>query len=84
MKIQITENKSQDTIRPNNVVRVFVDWDYTYGYWIDEQLLFSMFTDAEQAQYLNGDGKMDVSPVVAQAIIDHGTTPYSKLTVWKA
>jgi len=81
MQIHITEHKSTGSLRPacfDNCVRVFVDRDYHYGYFINEHELFSKLTEQQQAEYLAADSdvKFEVSQVQAQAIIDRGFSPY--------
>lgn len=80
MKIHITEHKSVEKL--NSVptqVRVFVNFDFHYGYFVDEHLLFSLLTAEQQNQYLKGpDAQLDVAPEVAQRIIDEGHTIYAK------
>ena len=39
MKILCAENKNLNPVS-GNLVRVFVDGDYSYGYWVDEVQLF--------------------------------------------
>lgn len=83
MKIHITEHKSTGTLRPvSNAVRVFVDNDYHYGYFVPEDKLFALLDAEQQQAYLQGDDvKLDVTPQVAQQVIDLGVTPYTKARV---
>lgn len=80
MKIEITEHKSVNQLRaPSTQVRVFVDSDYHYGYFVDEHFLFGLLTPEQQANYLKGSSaKLEVDAKVAQQIIDEGSTPYGK------
>jgi len=80
MEIHVTEHKSRGVLKvPDYAVRVFVDRDYAYGYFVSEHALFEMLSDAQQAQYLAAeDVKLDVPIEVAQRIIDIGKTPYQK------
>lgn len=80
MGIQITEHKSMLTINPLNApVRVFVDRDFHYGYFIPEHRLFELLSDEQKNNYLNDDTPvLDVTAEIAQKIIDMGCTPYSK------
>ncbi|KWT95606.1 hypothetical protein APY03_2483 [Variovorax sp. WDL1] len=60
-------------------MRVFVDRDYQYGYFVDEHKLFGLLTPEQQLVYLaGGEAKLDIEPATAQVIIDDGTTPYAK------
>lgn len=80
MEIHVTEHKSRGALKvPDYAVRVFIDRDYGYGYFVSEHALFEMLTDAQQAQYLaTDDVKLDVPISVAQRIIAIGQTPYKK------
>lgn len=83
MKIHISEHKSIGewcSSLVGNAVRVFVDQDYQYGYFVDEHQLFGLLREDQKVEYLQAvDGiKFDVMPQLAQAIIDIGATPYSK------
>lgn len=80
MQIHVTEHKSVGRIRPGNCVRVFVDRDYHYGYFIDEQELCSKLSQEQRIHYLATDGevKFEVPEVAAQAIINRGFGPYMK------
>jgi len=80
MEIHITEHKSKGALKlPDYAVRVFVDRDYGYGYFVYEHALFEMLSAEQQAQYLASDDvKLDVAVDVAQRIIDIGQTPYKK------
>lgn len=83
MKIHITEHKSVGALRPNNVVRVFVDDDYNYGYFVAEDELHALLNVEQRQAYLaaNYDVKLEVEPKVAQRLIDLGVTPYAKRQV---
>ncbi len=81
MQIHISENKSVGNLRPvitKNCVRVFVDQDYHYGYFVDEHKLFSMLTESQKAEYLASpnDVKFDVAEKIARDIIDIGVSPF--------
>ena len=83
MKIHITEHKSQGRLNPvQTAVRVFVDNDYSYGYFVDEHKLFDLLTPVQRELYLKeADATFDVDPAVAQQLIDIGVTPYTKRRV---
>lgn len=76
--IHISEHKSQGSLRPsqiNNSVRVFVDNDYSYGYFYPELELFNSLTPEQQKYYLESDSvKLQVPASLAQKIIDEGTS----------
>jgi hypothetical protein len=80
MELCITEHKSVDTLNPwNDTVRVFVDGDFNYGYFVREHRLFELLTAEQQVTYLQGrTAKLDVSIAVAQAVVDMGATPFKK------
>ncbi len=83
MKILITEHKSTGELRPaivSNAVRVFVENDLHYGYFVDEHQLFEALTEGQRAAYLSAEHEveLDVSIDVAQRLIDIGATPYRK------
>lgn len=72
--LHFTEFKSKGTLsRYAAAVRVFVDKDYHYGYFVDEHKVFELLTPEQQAAYLAGDeAKLDVAPAVAQKIVSLG------------
>lgn len=80
IEIQVTEGKSTGELSGvNNSVRVFVDRDFHYGYWIAELALFEMLTSAQRVAYLaNDDVVLQVTLAVANAIMDKGCSPYPK------
>lgn len=80
MEIQVTEGKSVGTLDPwGSVARVFVNRDFRYGYFIRELDLYQMLTPEQQVAYLQGSSAtLDVTPEVAQRIIDQGQTIFSK------
>lgn len=80
IEILVTENKSISKLNPaNNAVRVFVDHDLDYGYWISEHSLFEMLDESQKGEYLKGsDAKIDVDVETARKIIEEGATPFKK------
>lgn len=84
MKIRCTEGKSVGALRrAGNMVRVFVDNDFNYGYWVVEDQLLALLEVEVQHEYLRApaDFTTEVEPSVAQKIVDIGMTPYSKVKV---
>lgn len=83
MRLHVTENKSVDFFVKFNTVRVFVDNDYTYGYWISEEKLAAHLglTDPDKAKaYLaKSEFKTDVSIDIAKKIVEDGATPFEKV-----
>ncbi|MOA64266.1 hypothetical protein D3C78_1902600 [compost metagenome] len=58
-------------------MRVFVNRDFDYGYFIDESVLFGLLTPEQQAAYLaTEDVLLEVEPDIAQKVIDMGKTVY--------
>lgn len=52
-ELLVSENKSFDPVRfYRNRVRVFLNRDYHYGLWIDEDKLFDLLTSEQKKQYL--------------------------------
>lgn len=85
MEVRVSENKSDANcmLTPWNMVRVFVDRDFAYGYWINEVALTKeilKLDDAGMAEYFNaGDTyTADVDVDTAQRVIDLGATPFTK------
>ena len=80
--ILVTENKSVGTPRltaAGNIVRVFVDNDLQYGYWVPEKAILDSLDPAQAQEYLQGEvAKLEVSRDIAQYLIDIGQTPYTK------
>lgn len=77
MELLVTEHKTTGTLHPliRQVVRVFVDGDMDYGYFVDEVELLALLTPEQQEYYLSRpDVTLDIKPEVAQAIIDIGVT----------
>ena len=78
MKILCAENKNLNPVS-GNLVRVFVDGDYNYGYWVDEAQLFDMLTTDQKNDYVQKSQiELDVANEVAQKIIEIGLNPYKK------
>lgn len=82
-KILVTENKSIGSLSNTDYsVRVFVDHDMTYGYWVSEHTLFELLSAEQQKEYLRGaDASFYVDTEVANKIIEIGHTPYAKRTL---
>ena len=85
MELRVTENKSTVDVglTSYNMVRVFVDRDFSYGYWINEVALTKEIlnlNDRELAEYFDaGDTYyVDVDVHTAQRVIDRGATPFTK------
>jgi hypothetical protein len=80
MQVYVTENKSVGHLQPAFVtVRVFVDRDFGYGYWINERQLLDILGITDPDEYLTeGQYIADVDVHTAQRIINCGVSPYSK------
>lgn len=83
MQLSVTEHKSEGQLAAGtNTVRVFVNHDYHYGYFVEERALLDLLGPGILPEYLKpGTFSMDVSIEVAQRIIDMGDTPYTKPTL---
>jgi hypothetical protein len=80
MQVYVTENKSVGHLQPAFVtVRVFVDRDFGYGYWINERQLLDILSITDPDEYLTEDQyTTDVDAHTAQRIIDCGVSPFRK------
>ena len=83
IELCVSENKSFDPFRfCRNRVRVFLDRDYRYGLWIDEDYLFDLLSDEQRKQYLTDRSTQgmyyQISKEVAQQVLDQGHSPYKK------
>jgi hypothetical protein len=80
MKLHVTENKSVGQINKFTMVRVFIDNDYHYGYFIHEADLFALLSSQQQNYYLssNDDAVLEVSDSIAKQVIDMGVSPYKR------
>lgn len=80
IQLHFTEHKSVGKLPAvDTLVRVFVDNDYTYGYFVRETALMALLDEDQQKAYLVGaEARLEVSLEVAQEIIDMGLTPYAK------
>lgn len=86
LALHVTEYKSVGELKSiSTMVRVFVDRDYHYGYFVDEHALFALLSPEQQSIYLQGsEAKLQVSTQLAQQIIDMGETPCAKRRVHPA
>lgn len=83
IELFVSENKSFDPVRfLRNRVRVFVDRNYSYGLWVDEDKLFDLLTIDQKKQYLTDRTPQGlyyhICSKTAQKVIDLGYTPYDK------
>lgn len=83
IELYVSENKSFDPVRfYRNRVRVFVDRNYEYGLWIDEDRLFELLTTDQKKQYLTDKTPQgmyyQIEPKVAREIVRLGHSPYAK------
>jgi hypothetical protein len=83
IEILVSEGKSWDPVRfYRNRVRVFVNKDYNYGVWVDEDLLFDVLDTEQQRQYLTDRSPEGltyrVSREAARRIVSQGHSPYAK------
>lgn len=80
IQVHFTEHKSVGKLPAvDTMVRVFVDNDYTYGYFVREAAVVALLDEDQRKDYLAGvEARLEVSVEVAQEIIDMGLTPYAK------
>lgn len=80
VELLVTENRTTNVNRfSSNMVRIFVDRNYDYGYWINEAIVYNAFSPEQQKQYLETDiYHFDIDIETAQKLIDLGMTPYNK------
>jgi hypothetical protein len=83
IELCVSENKSFDPFRfYRNRVRVFLDRDYRYGLWIDEDKLFDLLSDEQKKQYLNDRSTegmyYEITREVAEEVLETGHSPYKK------
>jgi len=78
-QIQITEGRSQLS-GLNNLVRVFIKGEHSYGYWMDENRLYDLFDKDQQSQYLQSPfiWEFTVSENVSNIIKNEGMNPFKK------
>jgi hypothetical protein len=79
MKILCTENKSSGSLNlGDNLVRVFVNGDYGYGYWVPESQLFNLLSEEQKTLYLETSQAIEVTEEVVNKITEIGLSPYKK------
>lgn len=77
IELFVGENKST---KPTcfSCVRVFLGADYSYGYFINELLLFNLLTEEQQKKYCINNSYENthfyISVEVANKIVDNGST----------
>lgn len=82
MKIKVTEGKSAG-YPFQGTVRVFLDEDYSYGVWVEEQKLLSYLSPTDIEHYVSTEESidLDVDINVARAILEAGYSPFKKQTL---
>ena len=82
IEVYVSENKTTHPTK-YGCVRVFLDNDYTYGYFINELYFFSLLNEEQQRKYSINNSYENthfyVSVEVANAIVEHGSTVYKKI-----
>lgn len=86
MELLVTEYKNAyGNNRERNTVRVFLQRDYNYGYWIREDILFDLLDDEQKQQYVNDtkSSDFDIAFEIASKILEYGKTPYTKQKLYR-
>lgn len=83
IKLYVTEGKNHDPVKFYlNSVRVFLNEDYEYGFWVDEGVLFDLLDIEQKRIYLSGNSensrRYSVAKVTARELVLKGVSPYSK------
>jgi hypothetical protein len=83
IELLVGENKSFDPVRfYRNRVRVFLNRDYSYGLWVDEDKLFDLLSIDQKKQYLtdrsNQGSYYSLDRETALKVLSIGHTPYQK------
>lgn len=84
MELLITENKGFNF--PNTMVRIFLQKDYWYGYWISEHFLFNQLNEDQRKKYLDSKEHscyIDIDYDTAFKLLECGVTPYTKQVLVK-
>lgn len=76
VEILITEGKSLREIS-KGLVRVFINNDYHYGFWVIEEIVYNRLSSEQQAEYFVCN-KFNISKDAANFIIEYGQSPYKK------
>lgn len=88
MELLVTENRMAFGEKMGlNSVRIFLQRNYDYGLWIDEDILYALLTFEQKEQYMNDDsysgGRFDISMETAQIVLEKGRTPFNKQKLYK-
>lgn len=81
VELYVTENKSPslEQVNQHNVVRIFVNRDFTYGYFVSETLVLeSIGKEHHDAYFADDDFRIEIYRDVANKLIEAGSTPYTK------
>lgn len=86
IKLKVSENKSSTLHEVNainrNRVRIFLNKDYHYGYFVPECFVFQALTPEDQNHYIEKDDFL-ITPMAANILLVLGSTPYSKPAFFK-
>jgi uncharacterized protein YaaR (DUF327 family) len=81
-KLLVTEGRSTKHLSGfKNLVRVFIDGDYSYGYWFEEKELYNILDEEQKNQYFQVDPivcNFTISEKVAETIKNLGISPFKK------
>jgi hypothetical protein len=83
IKLYVTEGKNHDPVKfYMNSVRIFLNEDYGYGFWVDEDVLFDLLDTEQKRVYLSGNSeearRYSVTKVTAGWLVSKGRSPYNK------
>lgn len=81
MELLVSENKGRIP-SSFNCVRIFIQKDYTYGYFIVERELFDLLTVEQQKTYPDTN-YFDITYGQAEKILASGSTPFRKQILYR-
>lgn len=82
MELLVSEHRNaHGDFRQENTVRIFLQRNYDYGYWINEQIVWNVLSKEQQDQYILDtytSGIFDIDYETACTLLAFGKTPYNK------
>ena len=76
----ISENQTYCN-NPLNVVRIFLDHDYSYGLWINEHFLYCHLDREQQKLYTNRNDEFEIDIDIARVLLKEGKTGINRVSV---